>query len=147
MDRKKDAAACFDMGFNCCQAVFSAFSNEYGLDTETASKIACGFGGGMRKGDTCGAVTGALMVIGLKHGHFAEGDLESKQKTYSLVSEFQRKFSEINGSVICKELLGHDLSTADGMTIINQKGLFKTLCPKYIEDSISILEKMFNEAE
>lgn len=142
MDKKTYALSLFDNDFNCCQAVFAAFSEDLNLDTKTALKISCSFGGGMRKGNTCGAVTGALMVIGLKYGHYNKCDIESKQNTYSLASEFQDRFIALNKSVICKKLLGHDLSTVSGMEILKEKGLFKTLCPKYIKDSIDILEEM-----
>ena len=55
--------------FNCAQTVFSLFAPDLGIDEKTALKIASGFGGGMACAETCGAVTGAYMVIGLKHGH------------------------------------------------------------------------------
>ena len=67
MDKVSHALSTFDSGFNCSQSVLTAFCNEFGLHDEPAFRIACGFGGGMgRMAKTCGAVTGAFMVIGLK---------------------------------------------------------------------------------
>ena len=75
MTKPDDAEQCFRSGFTCSAAVFSAFSEELGLDTDTARKIACGFGGGIsHTGNICGAVSGAIMAIGLKYGKTVEGD-------------------------------------------------------------------------
>lgn len=74
MSRKEEALRLFESGFNCNQAVLTAFSGELGIDKETALKIGTGFGGGVRRGDVCGAVSGAVMVLGMKQGHYIEGD-------------------------------------------------------------------------
>ena len=110
MTRPDDAVAYFNEGFSCSQAVVSSFSEDLGLDKETARKISCGFGAGIgRYGNICGAVTGATMVIGLKYGKGTVGDDAAKEKTYTLVQEFLRKFRAKNGSINCTELLGYDL--------------------------------------
>ncbi|MHC4258915.1 MAG: C-GCAxxG-C-C family protein, partial [Planctomycetota bacterium] len=75
MDNVDHAVALFKEGLNCSQAVFSVYSEQMGLDNKTAAKIASGFGGGMRMGETCGVVTGAFMVIGLEYG---SGDPKDK---------------------------------------------------------------------
>lgn len=147
MDRKNNALSCFDKGFNCCQSVLTAFSDDFSLDNETAMKIASGFGGGMRKGETCGAVTGALMVLGLKYGYFIEGDLDSKNRSNAIALDFQNRFIDINQTVICKELLGYDLSTVDGMSKLKEIGAFSKFCPKYIEDCVGILQKMIGDLD
>lgn len=142
MNRKEEAISCFENGFNCSQAVLSVFSKELGIDWETALKIATGFGGGMRKGEVCGAVTGAIMAIGLKEGHFIEGDLNTKEKAYALTREFEDRFEKLNGSIICKDILGYDISIEENREIIKEKGLFDTICPKVIKNAIDILEDM-----
>ncbi len=69
MTKPDDAAARFKEGFSCSQAVVSSFAGDLGLGNDTAYKIPCGFGAGIaRTGNTCGAVAGAVMVIGLKYG-------------------------------------------------------------------------------
>lgn len=79
MTRPEDAAAYFNEGFSCSQAVVSSFSEDLGLHKETARTISCGFGAGMaRTGNVCGAVTGAMMVIGLKYGKTSAGDDAAK---------------------------------------------------------------------
>jgi C_GCAxxG_C_C family probable redox protein len=109
-------------------------------------RIACGFGGGMRMAKTCGAVTGAFMVIGLKHGQARPEDKESKEKTYRLVTEFVKRFESRNGSVICKELLGCDISTPEGMKTAQARDLFSTLCPKMVLDAADILAEILSKA-
>ena len=143
MNRIEKAVSCFKEGFSCAPAVFSAYASEFGLDIETALKIAAGFGGGMgRMGETCGAVTGAFMVIGLKYGKTKAEDDQAKEKTYELVRESAKRFKARNGTIICKELLGCDLSTPEGMKLAKEKGLTETLCPKFIQDAVEILEEM-----
>jgi C_GCAxxG_C_C family probable redox protein len=144
MDSVDRAVACYKEGFNCSQAVLSVYGCQFGLGGETALKLACGFGGGMRMGQVCGAVTGAFMVIGLKYGQAEAVDKESKERTYRLVKEFGDKFSSRNGSVICKELLGCDISTREGMKTAREKDLFNSFCPKMVQDAAEILEDMLS---
>ena len=93
MTKSDDAHAAFISRFTCSSAVFSAFSKELGLDPDTAKKIACRFGAGVSKtGNICGAVSGALMVIGLKYG-----------KTRALVRQFIHEFPKKNGSINCTD--------------------------------------------
>ena len=84
MDNVNRAVALFQGGYNCSEAIFSAYSEQLGLNRETASKIASGFGGGMRMAETCGAVTAAFMVIGLKFGQAHAENKDAKAKTYEL---------------------------------------------------------------
>lgn len=142
MGRKEEALKIFDCGFNCSQAVLSAFCDQLGLDKEIALKIASGFGGGMRRGEVCGAVTGAIMAIGLKEGHCIEGDTETKSKAHELVKAFESRFEELNDSLICKHILGYDLSVDAELEIIKEKDLFNTICPKAIKDAIDIVEEI-----
>lgn len=134
-------------GFNCAQSVFSTYSEHLGFDAETALKISCSFGGGMAHiGETCGAVTGAFMLIGLKYGQIHPDDAEAKEKVYALVQEFTKRFKEIYGSVHCKDLLGCDMSTPEGLQLVKEKGLTKMICPKYVRSSAKLIEEiLFNE--
>lgn len=142
--RVEQAVSSFKQGCNCAQAVFATYAEQLGFDRGKALKIACGFGGGMRMGETCGAVTGAFMVIGLKYASGDPQDKDAKQKAYELVQKFTREFRTRNGSVVCKELLGCDVSTPEGAKIATEKGLFRSFCPKMVQDAAEILEEMLN---
>lgn len=143
MSKTEIAVATFKDGFSCTQAVLSTLSPDLGLDRETALRVAGAFGGGMaRMGLTCGAVTGSMMVIGLKYGQVKEGDSQAKDKTYALVRRFVEEFKARNGSIVCRELLGYDISTPEGMQMIKEKGLTTSLCPKLVRDAVEILEQL-----
>lgn len=143
--KSDEAIECFSSGFNCAQAVFSTYCDDLGIETEMARRIACGFGAGMGYiGETCGAVTGALMLIGLKYGKVDVEDNATKVKTYELVQEFIKRFKEINSSVKCKELLGFDISIPEDLEIVKEKRLFIILCPKFVKDSSEIIEELLD---
>jgi C_GCAxxG_C_C family probable redox protein len=146
MDTKELATTRFQEGFNCSQAVFSPYAEALGLDSDAALKIAGGFGGGMgRTGQTCGAVTGALMAIGLKYGAVDAADKETKEKTYALVQEFNQRFEFRNGSTLCKYLLGCNISTPAGHQAAQEAGLYKSICPKLVKDAAEIVGEMLEE--
>ena len=143
MSRIEEALSSFKEDFSCAQSIFSTYAPHYGLDRDKALKISTGFGGGMaRCGKTCGAVTGAFMVIGLKNGMGISKDIEAKEKTYQIILEFSNKFQENNGSLICKELLGCDLNTPEGKDYFNQNELFEKKCLHCIKNAAEILEEM-----
>ena len=123
--------------------MFAVFSEDAGLDLKTALKIGCGFGAGMgRLGKTCGAATGAFMVIGLRYGKSTSDEEAARQKTYDLVNMFVRKFEEINGTIVCRELIGYDLTSEEGLNVARASGVFQTSCLKYVRDAVNILEGM-----
>jgi len=143
MNRRESAVQSFRQGWSCSQAVLSVFCESLGLEREKAFKISQAFGGGMaRMGQTCGAVTGAMIVIGLKHGRTRPEDETAKEKTYALVLELARRFREHHGSLLCRELIGFDLSTDEGHEQAIKKGVFETLCPKFVGDAVTILEDL-----
>lgn len=128
--------------FNCAQTVFSLFAPELGIDEKTALKITSGFGGGMACAETCGAVTGSYMVIGMKHGHFTS-DPEKKANTKSKIQSFNEKFKNEHGSLICKQLTGFDISTSEGAVAASEANVFKTRCPLFIKTACRLLEEEF----
>jgi C_GCAxxG_C_C family probable redox protein len=134
----------FEQKFHCSQAVLVAFAEELGLSEEQALKLGACFGGGMCKGEVCGACTGALMALGLKYGQADVADLESRKKTNDITVEFLDLFKKENGSYICKELLGCDLSTAQGKQYALDNKLFVEFCPKMVESATIIAEKLLN---
>ena len=140
------ALSYFEEDFSCSQAVLSAYGPQFGLDREMALKVAGAFGGGMgRLGETCGAVTGAFMVIGLKYGKTRTEDEQTKDQAYRLVQEFAHEFKSRNESIVCRELLGCDISTAEGLSAARQKGLFAVLCPKFVQDAAEILDQLLED--
>ncbi len=115
----------------------------FGLDREEGLRVAGAFGGGMsRMGETCGAVTGAFIVIGLKHGKTKADDDKAREKTYELANELVRRFKKRNATIRCRELLGHDLSTGEGREAVMEQNLFVTRCPKFLRDAAEILEEI-----
>ena len=143
MNRKERVKAMFKEGFSCSQAVLAAFSDEYGLPRETALRISQGFGGGMaRMAETCGALTGAFMVIGLKHGRTRAEDEAAKEKTYALCQELVRRFRARHGALRCRELLGCDIGTPEGAKIGRDEKLHDDLCPLLIVSAAEILEDL-----
>ncbi len=142
MTRSDMAAELYSQGFICSQAVFAVFAEKYGLSKETALKIGCGFGGGMRNAELCGAVTGAVMVISLRYGHIVGSDSEAKALCFRKAREFTDRFAEKNGSIVCRDLLGIDIFKGDGMQIAAEKNLFKTTCVDMIRDAVELLEEL-----
>ena len=137
------AVELFAAGFNCSQAILAAYAKQLALDEATALKLATGFGAGMgRMSDTCGAVTGAFMVLGLKHGRGTRSDVAARDKTYELVNEFAKRFKARHGSITCKRLLGYDLNKPEEFALAKQEGLFTTRCPCFVKDAALILEEL-----
>ena len=143
MTKADNAHRSFISRFTCSAAVFSTFSKDMGLDPVIAKKIACGFGAGVsRTGNICGAVSGAIMVIGLKYGKAEQGDDAATEKTRALTRQFIQEFTKKNGSVNCTELLGHNLIHQDEYDAAAKANLFRTKCPEYVRDAAAILEKI-----
>ncbi|MFX1257829.1 MAG: C-GCAxxG-C-C family protein [Promethearchaeota archaeon] len=146
MSEKERAVSCFKEGFSCSQAILSTYGARFGLNRELAFRISTAFGGGMgRMGKTCGAITGAFMVIGLKYGKIKIDNDEAKEKTYELVRELVNRFKSINGSITCKKLLNFDISTPEGRALAKEKNLFTNFCPKLVNDSAEILEQILQK--
>jgi C_GCAxxG_C_C family probable redox protein len=143
MTKSEVALAGFNRGITCSSAVFSAFADELGLDDKTAKKIGCGFGAGIsRTGNICGAVSGAIMVIGLKYGKTEQGDDAATEKTRARTRQFIQEFTKKNGSVNCTELLGYNLSNQDEYDAAAKANLFRITCPECVRDAVVLLEKI-----
>jgi len=141
LSKAKEAENQFEKGYSCAPSVLSAYSEQFGLAEELALKIACGFGGGIgHTGRTCGAVTGAVMVIGLKHGQADANDEESRQETHRLVKEFIDKFEALHGSVECKALIGYDLSNPTELEAARADDAREKKCRGFVHDAAVILE-------
>ncbi len=138
MSKVEKAVECFEDGFNCSQAIFAAYGRELGIPLDQAFKIASGFGGGMHIGGTCGVVTGAFMVLGLK---FAQG----KDKPYDKIIEFAENFCQRNKSTDCQTLIGCDIRTEEGRNKATEEGLFRSICSQLVKDAAEILEEMLKD--
>ena len=110
--------------------------------TDAASVAHQPFAGGMRLGETCGAVTGAFMVLGLRHCSTDGGTPAGRSEVYARVVDFAGRFKQRNGSLTCRDLLGCDISTTEGMKQAQEQNLFKTTCVQMVRDAAEILEEM-----
>jgi len=134
----------FLSGYNCAQAVLDAFRDEAGLDEELALKIATGFGAGMgRKQEVCGAVTGGILVLGLRHGRGSTGDRSATEITYMRTRELMDRFAARHGSCLCRQLLqGYDLSTEDGLRRAKADDMLNKVCRPCVQTVVEMLERV-----
>jgi C_GCAxxG_C_C family probable redox protein len=142
MISEQEVVAQFKQGFDCGQILLTSASEKLGMDLDTAYKVAAGFGGGMALGQTCGAVVGAIMALGLKYGHHEPDTLSQKGQIMAKTVEFQQKFLATFSSTVCRELLGYDLSRPEEMNKVMEKGLLFTFCPKVVSESVKLLEEI-----
>jgi C_GCAxxG_C_C family probable redox protein len=152
MEKANLASSYFSEGYACSQSVLLAFAEDLGLAPEQAIRIASGFGGGMgRTGQTCGAVSGAAMVLGLAFGGSVTGDrpaiAAAKEAANERVRQFFQAFSRLHGSLECNSLLCVDISTPEGRSQAREQGKFSTLCPALVADAARITQEILDEAE
>lgn len=145
MNHAKLALDYYKRGFLCSQAILAAFCDVTGLPEEESLKLGQFFGSGMRQGEVCGAATGCLMVLGLKFGRSDENDLEKKLNADRICEKFMERFKDANGSYLCRDLLGYDIRDKEAAAKARSEGLFKTLCPVFIEKGAQILDEILNE--
>jgi C_GCAxxG_C_C family probable redox protein len=131
----------FASGLNCSQAILTVLGEPYGLDSEVAARLGRPLGGGMgHLSLTCGAVTAAVLVLGLAKDDRDEG--EARKVTYSSVQELFRRFEALHGTTECGSLLGADMSTEEGLKKVQDEKLVSKLCPAFVRDAADILEKL-----
>ena len=139
------AAELFKQGFNCAQAVFAAFCDEFDMDEETALKVSAGLGGGVgRLREVCGTVTGASMVAGMLYGATDGSDHEKKALTYQKVQQIVDEFKKLNPSIVCRELLGLSPTASTPPTPEHRTDEFykKRPCAQLVEDSAKAVDKI-----
>ena len=140
MDRVKTAVDLFDEGYNCAQSLLAAFGPSQGLDRSVALRLGSPMGGGLsRTGGTCGAAMGALLILGLRHGHIEFDDDDQSDLCRSEVQEFMRRFGVKRGGTTCPELLGADLSRPGELDRAKDEGLFEKNCPHAVREAAEIL--------
>ena len=140
--KKEEIQELFVQGIDCSQVIACHFADEMGLSEEQARKVSACFGGGMMCGETCGAVTGALMVIGMKYGHAKEGDMDQKNVMMEKTAQFKKFFQEKYPSCMCRDLLEHDIGQPGELEKVMEEGLLMDLCPDVVEAAIEALEQV-----
>ncbi|MBO7637723.1 MAG: C_GCAxxG_C_C family protein [Treponema sp.] len=145
MDHKQKAIDYFSQDLHCSQSVLAAFAEECGITEEHALKLGSCFGSGMRKGEVCGAVTGALMVLGLLYGQKSAGDSDGRQSSNKVNDLMMNRFKEKCGSYIYNDLLGCDISTKEGVQYCRDNKLFTEFCPKMVAAAVEIVEEIILE--
>lgn len=142
MTHEEKALVFFSNNFHCSQSVLAAYAPELGMTEEQALKIAYCFNAGMRKGEVCGACSGALMVLGAMFGQSDKNDPDSRAHANALTDRFLNRFRELNGTYICNQILGCDISTPEGVTFAKSRGLFTTTCSDMVALAVRILEEI-----
>jgi C_GCAxxG_C_C family probable redox protein len=144
MNRKEKAVHLFRQQFNCSQSVFTAYRQAGKMDEETALKLASVFGAGIActGNGMCGAVTGALMAISMKHGRGDLKSAEEKEKTYSMGKKFMSDFAGRTGSCDCEKILGMNIGTPENLKKANEMNLFGTKCLHAVKAAADILESI-----
>lgn len=148
--RADRAASYFSQGYNCCQSVFLAFADRYGIEEKMALKLACSFGGGMgRMRQTCGAVSGMALVCGMETGNTDLQNQQAKTKNYETMRRLAAAFKEVNGSIVCGELLGLTREEKNSETaapsLRTAEYYKKRPCKELVRCAAEILEKEFPE--
>ena len=148
MNQQEQASGRFSDGYNCSQSVLLAFAEELKLDEEVAARAAAGFGGGMGSmGYACGAVTGALIALGMRYGSSDQKDKTAKEKTYAQVQEFLRRFHGKYGSIDCRDLIEMDISSLEGQRQAREAGVFNTRCPLFVQEAVTILVDIMQDSD
>lgn len=147
MSHAEKAKELFKQGYNCSQSVLGAFCEELGMDFETAMKISSSFGGGMgRMREVCGTVSGMFMAAGLMYGPSNNDNPSEKGEHYKRIQELAKRFKDMNGSIICRELLqGVETSTSPTPSERTETYYKKRPCVDLVGDAAEIFEKYLEE--
>ena len=136
----------FNNGMNCSQSVVTAYADHLKFDSDMALSVSAGFGGGMGKTQkTCGAVTGAFMVLGIYNSKKHTENIDARNATNEMVKRFTHYFDALYGSLDCKSILKCDFSTIEGEKKFQDQDLKKNVCSKCISDSVRLIELLINE--
>lgn len=139
MEKSQKASELFSQGYSCSQAVLAVYAEKYGMDEKVLFKISSSFGGGLAgKRDVCGAVTGALMVLGLEYGRTEAKDAQGKAKNYKHVNDYMSQFSEKYLTTNCGKLL-------EQIKESNKEGNVKLSCNELVSETVKIIDKIMME--
>lgn len=140
-DKQETALDHFTGEMNCAQSVMLAYADNLEVDRESLIKIGAAFGAGMGEGETCGAISGALMVIGLRYGRSHSSE-EIREKVKEVSQIFKDEFAAHMGSLKCKDLLGMNLKHDPDYEKARELGLFESRCPLFIRYAITLIDKL-----
>ena len=146
LERCELAHAYHKKGYNCCQSVLAAFSDLTGLSEKDSLAIGGGFGSGAGTGELCGAVSGAIMAIGLMTPVDPEDPVASKKRTVGIAKELQKRFSQRFGALRCRDLLKNRQGDADGSAAAQAMGL-TAHCEIIVVAAVEILEELLAERQ
>jgi len=139
------AAEFLGQGFHCSQCVMSHTAEMVKMDESTALKMTAGLGGGCFHGDICGAVSASVITLGLVYGFDKPYSTKQNEILVAKVNEFEKRFTEKNGSLVCKNLLGGwDFSKPEEAKKIMTEGLTKN-CPGFCASACEILDDMLKD--
>ena len=139
----EQAVAFYQQGYTCTQSILASFARRYDLQQNLAFRIGEPFGAGTScTGDMCGAVTGAIMVLGLQYGPAHNDDVAARSYTYQRVHELIQRLKVSHDSIQCTDLLGYNLNDPQQLQTVREKGLFMQLCPILVRDAAQILIEM-----
>jgi C_GCAxxG_C_C family probable redox protein len=134
------AVTLFQEGFSCSQAVLMAFAQRLGMGETQAARVSSAFGGGMaRHGWTCGALTGAMMALGLHAGHTTAEDTATKDALFARVQALVARFEERHGATACRQLVGDNMLDPVERQAASDRGVFKTLCPELVRTAAALV--------
>lgn len=144
--KAEKAIHAFKLGLNCAQSVLTAYSTKLNFDDKLALQISSGFGGGMgRLQETCGAVTGAFMVIGIYNSTKYPDNVERGNHTNTMIQSFSQEFKSIHGKLDCWSLLNCDINTKKGQRFAQENKLEETVCEKCVANSVQIIDRLIKE--
>lgn len=146
MNKTAEAKEIFGKGLNCAQSVLYVYGKEVFKEDISALRLASAFGAGISyRGEMCGAVSGALMVIGLRYGYTDKTIETDKENLFRISGEFIDMFEKQNGSVICNKLVGCEINTPEGLQYARQMDLFRDVCPMLVGKASEILDHIFRK--
>lgn len=144
--KETSAEIAMDASYNCAQSLLLPFMKHYGISEEDGLRFASVFGSGMgRMQETCGAVTGAFMVLGLEYGFVNPKDLKQREFLLEKTREFVQKFKNEHGTIKCKDLLTYDINTEEGQKKHKEENQREFICKKCVKYSAKTLEEMINK--
>jgi len=145
MNKAESALKLYE-SYNCAQSVLTAYAGDFGLEKDKALSVAAGFGGGMgRLQETCGAVSGAIAVLGLASDYKEADGREKIDVVYAKVRRLVEDFTREQGTVKCRDLLGCELLSEEGHKYFAEHNMRETKCGKYIALACGLLDKYLAE--
>lgn len=145
--KSEQAIAIFSNGYNCSQSVFSVFASDFGMSRDLSLRLTGPMGAGIaRRQEACGAVTGAILALGLKYGKGENGTDDDKKRAFEKANQLMLLFEAQCGSTNCLHLLdGNCMNTEDGAAKIAAADMFNTRCTNYVQTAVELVEQLMEE--